>query len=380
MIIAVVAILAVIIGINYYISQRVYQAVVTVLPNFKLAFAVAFFATITVLMMLGFVRSMLPLSAGVDNALGVVSAYCMGGFVYLLLFTVVADVFYLVFRLCKCSFIKLPTYKGISMAVVLVLTVITVVYGICHAKQIKHASYEIQLENKTDISDLNIVMISDLHLGAVGSETRLEKTVNEINGLKPDVVCIAGDFFDTDFKSIRNPDKAMETIKRISSTYGVYACLGNHDGGETFGQMQDFLQKCNINVLNDEYAVIDGRMVLIGRLDPSPIGGYGDTSRKPFSQLYAQDNSLLPVVVMDHNPANINTYSNEADLILSGHTHKGQLFPANFITKLIFDVDYGYYQKNKNSPHVIVTSGVGYWGMPMRVGTDCEIVSIKLVP
>ena len=68
----------------------------------------------------------------------------------------------------------------------------------------------------------------------------------------------------------------------------------------------------------------------------------------------------------------------EADLILCGHTHKGQLFPANIITNLMYTVDYGYYQKDAQSPQVIVSSGVGYWGMPMRVVTQCEIVSIKI--
>ena len=73
------------------------------------------------------------------------------------------------------------------------------------------------------------------------------------------------------------------------------------------------------------------------------------------------------------------TYTNEADLILCGHTHKGQLFPARFVTNAMYTVDYGYYQKDSQSPHVIVTSGIGYWGMPMRVGTNSEIVSIKIV-
>jgi predicted MPP superfamily phosphohydrolase len=81
---------------------------------------------------------------------------------------------------------------------------------------------------------------------------------------------------------------------------------------------------------------------------------------------------------MDHNPASIGEYGLGADLILCGHTHKGQLFPASIVTNAMYDVDYGYYRKDAVSPHVIVSSGVGYWGMPMRVGTDCEIVSVKI--
>ena len=86
-------------------------------------------------------------------------------------------------------------------------------------------------------------MLSDLHLGSVGSEARLEYIVGEINSLNPDVVCIAGDFFDTDFSAIKNPNKAIKTLNKISSTYGTYACLGNHDAGKTLNKMQDFLKK-----------------------------------------------------------------------------------------------------------------------------------------
>ena len=94
---------------------------------------------------------------------------------------------------------------------------------------------------------------------------------------------------------------------------------------------------------------------------------------------FTRPDNNLPVVVMDHNPANVDAYSDEVDLILSGHTHKGQIFPGSLITNQMFSVDYGYYRKDAQSPHVVVTSGVGYWGMPLRVGTDCEIVSIRLI-
>ena len=72
----------------------------------------------------------------------------------------------------------------------------------------------------------------------------------------------------------------------------------------------------------------------------------------------------------------IDEYDNRVDLILSGHTHKGQLFPANIITDLMYEVDYGYY--NNSGTHVVVSSGVGTWSMPMRVGSYCEIVSINI--
>ena len=219
-----------------------------------------------------------------------------------------------------------------------------------------------------------MVMISDIHLGTVGCEGRLESIVKEINSQKPDVVCIAGDLFDSSMDLLSDPEKAIENLKKIESTYGVYACFGNHDAGDTFTQMSDFLEKANINILNDQYTVIDERLILAGRLDKSAIGGR-DIKRKALSKIEGDND--LPVVVMDHNPANYSDYSSDVDLILSGHTHKGQIFPVNLVTDILYEVDYGYYRKDSKSPQIIVTSGIGYWGMPMRVGTDSELVVIN---
>lgn len=375
--IAIFVFISIFAGTSYYLTHRIYHGLISLFPNLQFWPMLLIFFTLAVTMALGFGRSMLPLSKEVKQILGIISSYYMGIFIYLLLFTAALDLLLLVLRLLNISFITHPHIKGMLTLGMLALTGITCIYGFFHARQISHISYEIQLQNKADISDLNMVMISDLHLGAVGSESQLETIVSELNTLNPDIVCIAGDFFDTDYDSIQDPEAALKILKDIRSTYGVYACLGNHDAGQTVNQMREFLEQADIQVLNDAYTIIDDRLILAGRLDSSPIGGYGTQKRKEFSQFFVRENSFLPVIVMDHNPMNIHEYSTDADLILCGHTHKGQLFPANLITNAIFTVDYGYYQKDTHSPHVIVTSGVGSWGMPMRVGTNCEIVTIR---
>jgi len=378
-VLAVIVILSVFIGTSYYISDRVYHGIASFFPNVRFWPILTVFLIFAVIMTLGFGRSMLPMPEGIKHVFGVISAYYMGIFIYLLLFTMAADLIMLVPKLMRLPFTDFKYFNGFVTAGVLIFTCITCVYGFVNARQIDHVSYEIQLQDKTDVSDLNLVMISDLHLGSVGSEERLDEIVKEINSLKPDVVCIAGDFFDTDYASVQNPEAAVKTLQGINSVFGVYACFGNHDAGKTVSQMVSFMEKANINLLRDEYVVIDERLVLVGRLDSSPIGGYGTEKRKELSEYLKDENSDLPVVVLDHNPSNIHTYTNEVDLILCGHTHKGQLFPAGLITGMMYTVDYGYYQKDAQSPRVIVTSGIGYWGMPMRVGTNSEIVSIKII-
>ncbi|MBE7049378.1 MAG: metallophosphoesterase [Ruminococcaceae bacterium] len=374
---AVLITLSVLSALSLYIAYRLYQGLNAFFPklNFKpILVIIILFASILVV---GFARSMIPFPRTVEHILAIICAYTMGVFFYLLMFTVASDLLMIIFRLLKLSFTNHRLYKGVMTAGVLALTLCTCVYGFFHALHIKHTSYNVSLQGKKDISDLNLVLISDLHLGAVGSEGQLEKTVENINEENPDIVCIAGDFFDTDFDSVQDPDKAISTLRKIRSTYGVYVCLGNHDGGSTHNQMLDFLEKANIRLLDDDYTIIDNRLILIGRLDAHSIGGYNGKERKDLSSFFERKDNSLPVIVMDHNPSHIHEYGTEADLILCGHTHKGALFPISLVTDLMYTVDYGHYQKDSASPHVIVSSGVGNWGMPMRVGTDCEIVTVN---
>jgi len=326
-------------------------------------------------MILGFIRSMLPISPVLRNVLGTVSSYWMGIFVYLLLFMLLADVLYLILR----CFLPVSPTRFLTILAAIVFAIGTSAYGFVHANDLQHVSYDVPVSDM-HAEETKLVMISDLHLGAVSSEKRLAKIVQEINVLRPDLICIAGDFFDNDFHAIHSPEKAAQTLKELQAKYGVYVCPGNHDSGQTVPDMLRFWEDCGIRLLADDYIVIDDRLILAGRLDPSPIGGFDGRRRAPLETVLSDAPKGLPVIVMDHNPISAASYGSGDSLVLSGHTHKGQIFPGSLITRRMYDVDHGRWQKDSNSPYVIVTSGVGTWGMPMRVGTDSEIVSITLHP
>ena len=302
----------------------------------------------------------------------------MGVFVYLLIFLLLTDVIMLIIRATgRLSRKSTDNVRFCCSTAAVVLVVALTVCGTAHAAQIKTVSYEIDLENSST-EELNIALISDLHLGAAGSERNLAKAVDAVNALEPDVVCISGDLFNDDFNSLYDPEGIVSLLRSIKSKYGVYACLGNHDGVNRFDDMLQLLKDSDIILLNDEYKVVDDRFVIVGRLDGRVIGDFDGLERSDYEDIFDPTSTELPVIVMDHNPANISEYDGNTDLILSGHTHKGQIFPANILTYFMYDVHYGYYRADSNSPHVVVTSGAGYWGMPMRIGTDCEIVQIKL--
>lgn len=365
---------------NYYITKRLCQGIGYKVPSLPKWVGIVIFLLLTVLLTVGFFRTSLPIPLGLSNALGVINGYYLGIFVYLLLFFVLSDLVLLVLRLCKV--IPKPlSHKTRAIAVLLAVVVAlsTCCYGWVHVNQIQVESYQVSLAPKKMEKEMKLVLLSDQHLGAAGWETRLEKVVAKVSEQQGELICIAGDIFDSNFNAMANPARAKELLQSLYAPYGVYASLGNHDAGETFPQMVAFLKECNITLLDDKAVTIDNRLVLAGRLDRSPIGGYGKYTRKSLGEVLEGMNTALPVIMMEHNPARGDTYTlNDADLILSGHTHKGQIFPANLFTNFIYTEDYGYYQESENHPHRIITSGAGIWGMPMRVGTNSEIVTVTL--
>ncbi|MED1588392.1 metallophosphoesterase [Bacillus pacificus] len=375
MILGVIFILTFYGGSSFYIDRKIFQWMKLLFPQIN----GTIYGVIYVFFALSLIMVFLPLPAIIKGVMSWIGSYWMGILIYLVIFFLLADLLILTGSILKI--IPTPIPQSIpffaSLAVIL-LTVSFVSYGIYNANQIKHVSYDIQTKETTLSDGMKIILISDLHLGAVNSEKRLESIVQKINKLEPDLVCIAGDIFNDDYNALQDPERAINLLKSITATYGVYGSLGNHDGGKTFGDMINFLERSDIRLLNDEYVIIDERLVLFGRVDPSPIGGFGELKRKDVSEMIASLDASMPIVVMDHTPSNLVQYGNEVDLVLAGHTHRGQIFPGNLITNAVFEVDYGYYQKDADSPNVIVTSGVGTWGMPMRVGSNNEIVSIIL--
>jgi len=360
-------------GTNFYIARSLYLGIITVLPNLNVWLYAGLYAFIALSLFVRF----FPVSYSVKRFMNCIGVHWIGIFVYFLLFFITADLVILLSKVARIIPNPMPSDIRLwSTCIVVVITAALMLYGKYNAAKIRHVSYDIQLRKTALPKEIRIVMIADLHFGYSSAEKDLPKIVQGINDLKPDIVCIAGDIFNDDINLIRDQDKVIGLLKSIKTVYGVYACLGNHDAGRTFPEMKSFLERSDITLLNDEYRIIDDRFILIGRVESSPIGGLDGLKRINVADIMVDIESDLPVFVMDHSPAYIDEYDNRFDLILSGHTHRGQFFPFNIVTKSIFAVDYGYYQKNSEGPHVIVTSGASTWGTPIRIGTNNEIVSI----
>ena len=219
-------------------------------------------------------------------------------------------------------------------------------------------------------NSLNIICLSDIHYASFGSTLNLSKMVKRINSQQPDLVFLIGDVIDNDISKI-DQEKFISSMNNIESKYGVYAVTGNHElKYNTLDEIKEFYSRTNIKLLLDEEVIINEKVALIGRIDESYL------ERKDLKEI-KNDALNLPLIVMDHQPQSYKESLLEgASFHISGHTHRGQLFPANIITNAMYEVDYGYYLNDKT--HVIVSSGVGTWSMPMRIGSHCEIVNIKI--
>ena len=222
----------------------------------------------------------------------------------------------------------------------------------------------------------------------------MQRMVKKINDQNADLVVFAGDIFDNEYNAIRNPEKLEKTLRGIKSTYGVYACWGNHDlneeilAGFTFKhkdgdlsnikdpRMKKFLEDSNIHILEDESVLINDQFYVIGRKDASLTEKIHETRKAP-AQLTEKLDRDKPIIMIDHQPKELQELADAGvDLDLCGHTHNGQTFPGNFTIKLMWENPCGLLSKDNMTN--ITTSGAGVWGPAMRIGTDSEICSINI--
>ena len=356
-------------GANYYVAVRIFR----MLKFFRNTVSVPLFAVVFIVISSTVLLSIMGSKAGLSRIISALGSVWIGVLMYLLIFTILADVLLLILKLTGHS--SAPR-MAIVEAAVLVLTFATVIGGFIHSRNIQIARYSVDTDKGS--KSFRTVLVSDIHIGALGIEERLPEMVEMINSENPDVVCIAGDIFNNNISSIHNPEAVAEALSSIKSEYGVYACLGNHDCGNGFEDMLKLISDSGVTLLYEDYAVIPELCVIYGRADSSPVSTTGSVKRHDFDYNVISDFADLPVIVLDHNPANLGEYTSDISLILSGHTHKGQMFPGSLVTGAMYDVDYGMLRKSEDATTAIVTSGVGYWGPPIRVGTDSEIAVIEI--
>jgi uncharacterized protein len=242
-------------------------------------------------------------------------------------------------------------FSDLNYKIALILIFFSILYGLINAKKIF-----IKKINIIGKENLNLVFISDLHVGEICNKKMIKTIVNKINKLKPEVVLISGDFFDGS-KMIKNDDlKPLSKIK-----VPIFMVLGNHDFYYGEKKVHEQLSKYMTILRNEK-----------GKIKNTEIIGFDDQKINLVKHMKIEKDAIL----LHHRPTGIKSFiESNAQLMLSGHTHNGQLFPI-FIN-LIFKYPYGLYKiKNK---YLYTSSGVVGWGPRIRFGSINEIVNIKII-
>ncbi len=266
--------------------------------------------------------------------------------------------------------------KLVLMLVITILVTLVVSAGYINARNPRIKSLSLTIDKTVEgEKTLNIVMASDIHMGTLIAKRKTNKLVESINELNPDVVLFAGDVVDEDLAPVIMNNLGANLI-RIKSRYGVYAIPGNHEYIGGAEPAIRYLQEHGVKVLRDTSIMIDNRFVLVGRDDRDKPRFTGKT-RMDFSSLMKSVDRSKPVILLDHQPFNLEKSVKEGvDLQLSGHTHHGQLWPLNYITSAIYEVSTGY--RKIGNTHFYVSTGFGTWGPPIRLGNRPELVNIIL--
>lgn len=309
-----------------------------------------------------------------------IGSFWLAAMVYFLLFSIMFDLLRLL------SFI-IPVYPGflnsnpqetklIALLTVSAAVFIIVLMGYLNARNPRIKKLNITInKNAGNLSSLKIAAASDIHLGTIISSRRLEKIVSLINSINADIILLPGDVIDEDIKPVIK-NNLGEILKRLKAKYGVYAITGNHEYIGGVEPACKYLIEHGISELRDNYIIIDNSFYIIGREDRASKG-FSGILRKPLDKIMEGIDTSLPVILMDHQPVRLEEAErNGVDLQLSGHTHHGQLWPFNFITKKIYELSMGY--KKRGNTHYYVSCGAGTWGPPIRTGSRPEIIEINI--
>ena len=258
--------------------------------------------------------------------------------------------------------------------IVAILSISISIAGISSAyKKPDTTIVEIPIKNLPDhLNNFRIVQLSDIHLGIIVDESRLEKMIDIANSLNPDIVVITGDLMDAEAlnaKCVTNP------LKKLKTKYGAFAITGNHEFYAGVDEIVKRVQEAGVKFLRNESVKVTDGLIIYGIDDPDRRS----VGLKPvkFEDVIDPEAKANVAILLYHRPEKLEeAQALGIDLILSGHTHKGQLWPFTLIAKLAFSHQAGHFIYKDT--HQYVTRGAGTWGPPMRVLAPPEIPVIVL--
>jgi predicted MPP superfamily phosphohydrolase len=257
----------------------------------------------------------------------------------------------------------------------LIITAVIVIYGGFEARAVR--SEEVVIKSSKiprAMGTFTIAQISDVHVGLIVREGRLKRILREVKQADPDLLVSTGDLVDGQIDNLKG---LAELLQAVQPPHGKIAVTGNHEFYAGLDQALRFTEEAGFRVLRGETQAVAGFMT---------IAGVDDRTGKRFNLFRGpEEGALLAEVpserfrlILKHEPIIAKEAAGLFDLQLSGHTHKGQVFPFNYIVKIFYPLDAGLIRLPENAC-LYVSRGSGTWGPPIRFLSPPEVTIIRLV-
>lgn len=345
-----------------YVTLRVWQLLAT-LPVLRVAVAV--------LMSAAFSLSVVALSGIIDRwpMWLTTAAYETGtSWLIVLLYLVIALGALDLLGLCHVAGPGVLRHNAWLAAGITAGITALLAYGYWHYNDKQRVPLQL-VTHKAIGTPTRIVLVSDLHLGYHNRRPELHRWLQLLKAEHPAAIVVAGDIIDGSYRPVETQDMAQE-FRQLGIP--VYACLGNHDYYTGIGADLKFCREAGITVLRDDTASLGG-ITLIGRDDRT------NPHRKPLARIMQGIDSSKFLLEIDHQPYHLEEAEQcGVDFEFAGHTHYGQVWPVNWITRAVFEDAFGPYRKG--TTHYYVSSGLGIWGGKFRIGTRSEYVVLTINP
>lgn len=272
---------------------------------------------------------------------------------------------------------SLPTWQWVAtggVALVLGATAFSIWWALT---RLAVKRIEIPLPNlPAEMDGFTIAHLSDLHLDLVQGRQWLSSVVGKTNALRPDLIAITGDLAEG---SVRQYGEEVTALKQLSAPHGVFFVTGNHEYFHDLQGWLNLLPEMGVRVLRNERVPIDsagGGFDLAG-VDDHDGGRINPDHGPDLGAALLGRNRERALVLLAHQPRIMEEAEKAGvDLVLSGHTHGGQIWPFSYLVYL--QQPYVHGLKELNGTKLYLSAGTGFWGPPMRLGTTAEIALITL--
>ncbi|ADN10075.1 metallophosphoesterase [Sulfurimonas autotrophica] len=246
--------------------------------------------------------------------------------------------------------------------------------AIYEAKHVEVQKVSIKIKNLQ--TPYKIMQISDTHIGGLIDKEFIKNIVFKANACNPDLVVITGDLVDID---VQKADPILQELKALKAKYGTYYIVGNHEYFHSIEKIIAAVKSLGIKVLENENIYIGEKGQGFNLAGVYDLFGYRAKKYLPDITKALQSIQNSPTVLLAHQPRFLEEVAGGVDLVLSGHTHGGQIYPFRFLVSLQQPYISGLHQHTKDL-QIYVNKGTGFWGPPMRLGSSAEITDISIMP